>query len=425
MLPRQNPEEDAMTTVVRAGTLIDGTGSDPVRNATIVIEGNSIVAVNSNGDIPRDADVIDAAGMTVMPGMIDCHVHLTSNAQSLQQRLLTPYSLSVAEAFANARLSLEHGFTTLRDAGGTPRGVKMAIERGMFPGPRLRIATSALSQTGGHGDSTMFNGANLRVSTSELPNGVCDGIDGVRRATREMLRAGADQIKVMTSGGVMSPNDEPDATGFSPEEIAAIVYEARAAGKTVMSHAQATQGIRNAVLGGIRSIEHGIYLTEQVCDEMIERGTYLVATLVAPVWVIRRAEKDPGNVPPYALRKAKEVKEAHFNSFKMAVQKGVPIAMGTDTGVGPHGSNAEELALMVEAGMTPMQAIVATTRTAAECCTIGALTGTLEQGKRADLLVVDGDPLADISVLQNTERLALIMKDGETFKDLLSRRVPA
>ncbi|MGH2601498.1 MAG: amidohydrolase family protein, partial [Dehalococcoidia bacterium] len=214
-----------MTTVVRAGTLIDGSGADPVRNATIVIEGNTITAVNTNGDIPRDAEVIDAAGMTVMPGMIDCHVHLPSGAQSLQQRLLTPYSLSVAEALTNARISLEHGFTTLRDAGGTPRGVKMAIERGMFPGPRLRVAVGALSQTGGHGDSVMPNGANVRIGDPEHPNTVVDGVEAVRGATRELLRAGADQIKVHTSGGVMSVNDEPGATGFSPEEIAVIVYE--------------------------------------------------------------------------------------------------------------------------------------------------------------------------------------------------------
>ena len=414
-----------MTTVVRASTFIDGNGGEPLRNATVVIEGDTIRAVNANGDIPRDAEVIDAAGLTVMPGMIDCHVHLPFSAASMQERLMTPYSLQVAEALTHARITLEHGFTTVRDAGGTPRGVKMAIECGLFPGPRLRIAVGALSQTGGHGDSTMPNGANVRVGDPEHPNTVVDGIEEVRRATRELLRAGADQIKVHTSGGVMSPNDEPGATGFSPEEIATIVYEARAAGKTVMAHAQATQGIRNAVLGGIRSIEHGIYLTEEVCDEMIERGTYLVATLVAPVWVIRRAEKDPSNVPAYALRKATEVKEDHFKSFQLALQKGVRIAMGTDTGVGPHGTNAEELALMVEAGMTPMQAIVATTRTAAECCTIGNLTGTLEPGKRADLLVVDGDPLADIAILQDTEKLPVIMKDGQVFKDRLRERVPA
>lgn len=413
-----------MTTVVRGGTLIDGTGADPVRNATLVIEGDTIRSVGANGDVPRDAHVIDASGMTVMPGMIDCHVHLTSNADSIQQRLLTPYSLGIAQALANARLTLESGFTTVRDAGGTPRGVKMAIERGLFPGPRLRVAVGALSQTGGHGDAVMPNGANVRVGDPEHPNTVVDGVEAVRRATRELLRAGADQIKVHTSGGVMSVNDEPGATGFSPEEIAVIVYEARSAGRTVMAHAQATQGIKNAVLGGIASIEHGIYLTEEIADEMIRRGTYLVATLVAPLWVIRRAERDPSNVPPYALRKAQEVKDAHAASFRMAVAKGVPIAMGTDTGVGPHGTNAEELALMVEAGMTPMQAIVATTKTAAACCRLDHLTGTLEPGKRADLLVVDGDPLADITVLQNRDKLVLIMKDGAVFKDALRARVP-
>jgi imidazolonepropionase-like amidohydrolase len=413
-----------MTTAIRCGTLIDGTGADPVRGAVVLVEDGAITAINRDGDIPRGAEVIDAGERTVMPGMIDCHVHLTSMANSLQQRLLTPYSLSIAHALANAKLTLEGGFTSVRDAGGTPRGVKMAVDQGLFPGPRMMVAVGALSQTHGHGDSQMPNGANLRVPNPEQPWTVVDGVDEVRRATRELLRAGADQIKVHTSGGVMSPNDEPGATGLSPEEIAVIVYEARAAGKTVMAHAQATQGIKNAVLGGIASIEHGIFLDEETIDEMIARGTYLVATLVAPVWVIRRGESDPAAVPPYALRKAREVKEAHFASFRMAVEKGVKIAMGTDTGVGPHGTNAEELQLMVEGGMTPMDVIVATTRTAAECSRLGHLTGTLEPGKRADLLAVTGDPLADIALLQNRDNLALIMKDGTPFKNTLSERVP-
>ncbi|HZU75696.1 MAG TPA: amidohydrolase family protein, partial [Dehalococcoidia bacterium] len=357
-----------MTTAITGATLIDGTGRDPISGATILVEENRIAAAGCDVDVPRDATVLDAQGMTVMPGMIDCHVHLASTPKSLQQRLLTPYSFTIAEALANAKLTLESGFTTVRDAAGTPRGVKMAIEQGMFPGPRLRIAVSAISQTGGHGDSTMPSGVSMRVGDPEHPNTVVDGIEAVRKAAREVLRAGADQIKVHTSGGVLSPNDEPDATGLSPEEIAVIVYEAKAAGKYVMAHAQATQGIKNAVLGGIASIEHGIYLTEEIVDEMKRRGTYLVATLVAPLWVIRRAEREPGSVPPYAIRKAKEVLEAHHASFRLAREKGVRIAMGTDTGVGPHGSNAEELELMVQNGMTPMEAIIATTKTAAECC---------------------------------------------------------
>jgi imidazolonepropionase-like amidohydrolase len=326
-----------------------------------------------------------------------------------------PFSLLVGHALNHARVTLEAGFTSVRDAGGTPRGVRMAVDQGLFPGPRLRIAVSALSQTGGHGDSLMPNGANIRP-LSELPFTVVDGIEGVRRATREVLRAGADQVKVHTSGGVMSPNDEPGATGFAPDEIAAIVYEARAAGKTVMAHAQASQGIKNAVLGGIFSIEHGIYLDEEVIEEMKRRGTFLVPTLVAPLWVIRRAEKDPSSVPPYALRKAREVMADHQASFRLAVERGVRIAMGTDTGVGPHGSNAEELERMVEGGMTPMQAIVATTGVAAECARIAHLTGTLEVGKRADVLGVDGDPLTDIRVLQDKEKLPLIMRDGNVFR---------
>jgi imidazolonepropionase-like amidohydrolase len=334
-----------------------------------------------------------------------------------------PHSLTVAHALNHARITLEAGFTSVRDAAGTPRGVKMAIDRGMFPGPRLRIAVAALSQTGGHGDSTMPSGAITRIGDPEHPNWVVDGVEDVRKATREILRAGADQIKVHTSGGVMSPNDEPGATGFSPDEIAVIVYEARAAGKTVMAHAQAAQGIRNAVLGGIASIEHGIYLEDDVIEEMKRRGTYLVATLVAPVWVIRRSERDPGSVPPYAVRKSLEVKTAHHDSFKRAYAAGVPIAMGTDTGVGPHGSNAEELAFMVEAGMTPMEALVATTKTAAECSRVGHAVGTIEVGKFADLLLVDGDPLTDIAVLQNREKLALIMKGGIAHKNTLGARV--
>ena len=413
-----------MTTAVRCGTLIDGTGAEPVRGATLVLDGGAIVGVDPDGGVPRDAEVIDAEHLTVMPGMIDCHVHLGSSTWGVQERLLMPFSLIVAHALNHARATLEAGFTTVRDAAGTPRGVKLAIDQGLFPGPRLRIAVSALSQTGGHGDSVMPNGANIRP-VSELPFTVVDGVEGVRRATREVLRAGADQIKVHTSGGVMSPNDEPGATGFSPDEIAAIVYEARAAGKTVMAHAQATQGIKNAVLGGIQSIEHGIYLDEEVVEEMKRRGTFLVPTLVAPLWVVRRAEKDPASVPPYALRKAREVMADHQASFRLAVERGVRIAMGTDTGVGPHGTNAEELERMVEGGMTPMQAIVATTRTAAECARVAHLTGTLEVGKRADLLAVEGDPLDDISILQDTARLHVIMRDGVVFKNQTESRVVA
>jgi imidazolonepropionase-like amidohydrolase len=185
-----------------------------------------------------------------------------------------------------------------------------------------------------------------------------------------------------------------------------------------MSHAQAQQGIRNAVEAGIESIEHGIYLDEDTAELMKRKGTFLVATLVAPLWVKRRAERRPGSVPAYAVRKAEEVVGTHQKMFTMAAKMGVPIAMGTDTGVGEHGSNAEELAWMVKLGLTPMQAIVATTKTAAACARVGAVAGTLEGGKRADLIAVAGDPLADIAVLQKIEAITLVMRDGHTYKQL-------
>ncbi len=394
---------------VRAGAFIDGTGRDPRGATTIVIADGVIEHI---GDAPRGADVLDATHLTVLPGLIDCHVHLGISTFNVQDRLMTPPSLVTAQTLVNARETLSAGVTTVRDGGGTPRGVKMAVERGLFPGPRMRLSVGALSQTGGHGDQLMPMGVQLRTGDTERPLAIVDGVDNVRRGVRELLRAGADQIKVLTSGGVMSPSDEPTATGFAPDEIAAIVYEAHAAGKTVMAHAHATQGIKNAVSAGIESVEHGVYIDEEACAEMARRGTYLVPTLSGLPWTVRRAEQDPTSMPVYALRKARELIGLHQRAFRMALDMGVTIAMGTDTGIGPHGANAEELAFMVEAGMTPMQAIVASTRTAASCIGLGHLVGTLAPGMRADLIGVRGDPLVEPGLFRDRARVQLVMKDG-------------
>lgn len=408
---------------ILAGALIDGTGTDPRRNVTIDVVDGAIVAVRDGHHVPAGATVIDASSLTVMPGLVDSHVHLAMRPKGLEDRIQTPYSLGIAEALVHARETLDAGVTTVRDAGGAPRGVKMAIERGLFPGPRVRISVGALSQTGGHGDGLTMSGVQLRADhahpMAEHPWTVVDGVDEARRAVRQLVRAGADQIKLMTSGGVMSPGSDPGRIGFNRDEIAAIVAEARAAGRTTMSHAQATTGILNAVVCGVDSIEHGVFLTEEVCHEMVARGTYLVPTLVAPLWVLRRAERDPGSVPAWAVAKGRTVVKAHLESFRMAVAMGVPIAMGTDHGVGPHGTNAEELAVMVEGGMTPMQAIVASTSVAARCCRVDHLVGTVAPGMRADLLAIDGDPLADITVLQAHERLRLILADGRIHKSTI------
>jgi imidazolonepropionase-like amidohydrolase len=416
-----------MPTVIRSGTLIDGTGADPVRDASVVVDdGGRIIAAGAGIDAPRDAAVIDADGRTIMPGMIDAHVHFMARpGTTMQERVLTPPTLALFYAARHAGETLDAGFTSVRDASGSPQGFKMAVERGLIAGPRMKIAVTALSQSGGHGDSTMPAGVRMRFFAGgghEWPENVVDGPDEVRRAVRQILRSGADFIKLCSTGGVLSPADEPSHTQFTPEEIAVMVYEARAAGKTCMAHAQGTQGIRNAVEAGVESIEHGIWLDDAVIEEMKRRGTFLVPTLVAPVWVLRNAERAPGSVLPQAIRKTKEVMEDHRNSIARAIKAGVRIAMGTDSGVGEHGTNAEELERMCEAGMTPMQAIVATTRTAAECAHIDRDTGTIGPGKLADIVVVDGDPLADIRMLQQRGRLALIMRAGRAHRNTLGVR---
>ena len=415
-----------MTITIKGATLIDGTGADPVPDATVVIDGERIARVGTGIEPERDSDVIDAAGLTLMPGLIDCHVHLLFHPASLQERLLTPPSLQIFHGAANALATLDAGVTSVRDAGGTPQGFKMAIERGLIPGPRMKIAVAILSQSGGHGDAMMPSGVRARISWGpEFPNNIVDGPEEVRRAVRELLRAGADFIKLCSTGGVLSPADEPGHTQFSPAEIDVMVAEARAAGKTCMAHAQGNEGIKNAVTAGVESIEHGIYLDDEVIEDMKRRGTFLVPTLVAPMWVQRNAEQRPGSVLPQSLRKSQEVMEHHRANFTRAVKAGVRIAMGTDSGVGPHGYNAEELERMVIGVMTPMDAIVASTKTASECIHASQETGTVEAGKAADLLLVDGDPLADIKVLQDKARLALIMKAGAAHKDLVRQRAAA
>ncbi|HEU5440745.1 MAG TPA: amidohydrolase family protein [Ktedonobacterales bacterium] len=403
--------------------LIDGTGGEPIDDAMIVLDGDRIRAVGRQRDValPADATVIEASGMTVLPGLIDCHVHLAGQwGYDLLRRLMTQPSLSLLYAVPNARATVEAGITTVRDAGGTPAGVKLAIERGLFAGPRMRVAVSFLSQTGGHGDSFMPCCIDLGQSLpSDVPFGVVDGADQMRHKVREILRAGADWIKLCTSGGVLSPADSPESAQFTIEEIAVAVYEAAAQDKRCMAHAQSNRGIKNALEAGITSIEHGIYLDDEAIEMMLRRGVYLVPTLVAPQDVLDLAAAKPGLLPPYAIEKARQVMATHRASFRKAVEAGVKVAMGTDSGVGPHGGNARELALMAEHGMTPMQAIVASSRSAAELLRLDDQLGTLAAGKLADLLVVDGDPLKDVGLLAKPERLALVVKGGAAVRGRL------
>ncbi len=407
------------------GLLIDGTGKDPVPNATVLIDDDGRIAqVGQLDSRPANTEVIDVSGLTIMPGLIDCHVHLFVELKPMQELALVPPSLRVVQASVNAKATLDAGITAIRDTGGTPMGFKLAAQRGLIPAPRMKISVTILSQTGGHTDFLLPGGIRHPLLPSgyevEWPNGICDGVEEVRKTTRSVLRAGADFIKLCSTGGVLSPSDEPGSTQFTREEIAVMVYEAKAQGKTCAAHAQATEGIRNAVESGVESIEHGIFLDESVIAAMKERGTFLVPTLVAPLWGERRAEQEPGSVLPESLRKAREVQSDHVESFRLAVESGVRIAMGTDTGVGPHGTNLEELRLMVEHGMEPMGAIVAATKTASECLHMDDDIGTLELGKFADLLVVNGNPLDDIGLLEDKSNLLMILQGGRAHKDLLN-----
>jgi len=403
---------------IRGPRLIDGRGAEPLDDAVVLIEGNKIVKVGQSRkvEVPPEAEVLDATGKTVLPGLIDAHVHMMMTEFDVQRMLTTPLSFTFYEAIQNMRATLEAGVTTVRDAGGADLGVKLAVERGLIAGPRMVISVGALSQTGGHGDDYWPVGMEIQIYYPGSPRLICDGPVEARRATRMAIRAGADVIKICSSGGVLSPTTEPDVAQFRMDELQAIVKEAHAAHKRVMSHAQSKAGIMNALKAGVESIEHGIYVDEECIELMLAQGTYLVPTLYAPVAVLEVAERT-GRMPEYGLRKTRQVIEVHGENVARAAAAGVKIAMGTDSGIDGHGSNARELTQLTQVGLSPMQAIVASTKTAAECLAMGDKIGTLEPEKLADVLIVNGDPVADIKVLEDKSRIEVVIKDGQIVVD--------
>lgn len=405
------------------GTLIDGNGGAPVRDGAVLVQNNRIRAAGCKADIPLPADpvtMIDAGGGWILPGLIDTHVHLMLEGINIPQLLTTPFSLRFFHALDHMRRTLDAGITTVRDAGGADLGVKQAQEAGLIAGPRMQISITALSTTGGHGDGWMPSGMALEIFPPYpgMPVNTCDGVEEVRRKVREVLRAGAEVIKVCATGGVLSPTDHPEFTQFSEAELRVMVEEgAYRRGIKVMAHAQGAEGIKNAVRAGIHSIEHGIYLDDEAIDLMLAHGTYLVPTLLAPLSVVEQAESK-GNMPEYGVRKARETIEIHSESIERAYRAGVAIAMGTDAGVMPHGTNLRELGLMCQIGMSPMEALVATTQTAAACLGWQDQVGTLEPGKLADVIITKTDPLSHIRSLENTANIVLVMQDGRMVKDI-------
>jgi imidazolonepropionase-like amidohydrolase len=409
-------------TLVRNGVLIDGTGNPPIQDAAVLIEDNQVRGIGPANRIKLPAAEIveiDAGGGHILPGFFDTHVHLLLEGVNMVRDMQAPFSTRFYNSVNFMQRTIEAGVTSVRDAGGADAGVKQSVESGAVVGPRMQISISVLTITGGHGDGWMLSGNEWELFPGYpgFPHGRVDGEQHVRQKVRQVLRAGAEVIKICATGGVLSPTDHPEFIQFSPEELRTTVEEADfRRGIKVMAHAQGAEGIKNAVRAGIHSIEHGIYLDNEAIDLMLEHNTYLVPTPLAPIGVLEAGEE--GGMPDYGIRKAREVTEIHSESIARAHKAGVKIAMGTDSGVTPHGQNLRELGLMVDIGMSPMEALVASTKTAAECLGWDDRLGTLEPGKFADLLITKTDPLADIRTLENVANITLVMKDGKVLKDI-------
>ena len=392
--------------LLHGGHVFDGTGSPPGRADVVIADGRIVdVGPGLDGDV-----VVDVAGATILPGFFDCHVHVTVSGVDLMDRLSRPFSYQFYAAARNLEATLATGVTTVRDAGGADLGIQQAVAEGLVPGPHLLLAVNIVGQTGGHTNGWFPSGFDLPIILPHpgRPAATADGVDELRKVVRSLLRAGADVIKICTTGGVLSPRDDPTHTQFSPAEIEVVVAEAAAAGRVVMAHAQGTAGIKNAVRAGVRSIEHGIYLDEEAIDLMLAHETWLVPTLVAPRAVLAAAAAG-ASLPQTVVAKAREVAEAHVESVRAAVTAGVNLAMGTDSGVGPHGHNLDELMLMQECGMTPAQVLAAATSSAARLCGLQDRTGRVAPGLAADLVVVEGDAL-ELPGLR--ERIRQVWQDG-------------
>lgn len=389
-------------TVFRGGTLFDA-ASLAARAADVAVEDGWIVAV---GDGLDGDEEVDCTGRGILPGLFDCHVHLTMSSTDLFHIAQEPFSLQFYEGALNMAKTLASGVTTVRDAAGADLGMRVAQERGMIPGPRMQVSLNMLSQTGGHGDpwwpSTCV--MDLLPAHPGRPPVVVDGPEEIRHKIRELVRAGADVIKVATSGGLVSSGAGPKIAHYRDDEITMMVDEAAAAGLHVMAHANA-DGAKAAVRNGVRSIEHGQHLDDETLAMMAERGTWLVPTLSSGLG-LRRAIEAGAQYPDHVLGK---IEQPGGTSVRRAVQAGVRIAMGTDAPLYPHGANLTELRLLVDEGLTPAQALHAATLSAAELMGLESTLGSLEPGKRADLVVVDGDPL-DIDGLG--DRIRTVYQDG-------------
>ena len=400
--------------VLKAAHLFDAVSGDITDGGMVVVRGGRIEAVGSGIQVPAGARVIDLGDATLLPGFIDSHVHMSAEMSDNwykdfyndMQRFPTEQTLYGA---LYAQRTLDAGFTTVRDVGSDDYialGLRNAIDAGVTRGPHMLIANYSIGSTGGHADQAPF--PPQLVAPAGPIQGVCNGPEECRAAVRYQIKYGADVIKFMPSGGVLSLSDPVDVPELTQEEMNAIVSEAHAWHRRVAAHCHGDLAAKMAIMAGVDSIEHGTFLEDDTLREMKKQGVYLVPTLFAGAWVGLKAD----NYPPAIAAKARAAAAQMQAMFQRAVKIGVPIAFGTDSGVEPHGRDAEEFALMTKNGMSPAQALLAATAKAADLLGIAAETGTLETGKAADIVAVPGNPLDDITA---TERPLFVMKDGSIY----------
>ena len=403
---------------ITGATLIDGNGGATLPDAIVLIEGSDIVNVGDarSVPIPDGAEVIEAPGMTLMPGLIDTHDHLASFSYEIASRwgITEPRSTRHLRIASVLSQTLESGYTTVRDAGGLDAGFSMAVDEGLVPGPRLLVALGFITPTGGMGDRVSPLGYRPpEGEDSGLPWGVADGPEAMRAKVREMVGAGATVIKTATTGGASSAAGlGPKNVLFERAELEALVDEAHKRDRRVMCHALGGEGLRMAIEVGVDSIEHGTYLDEdpQLLEMMADKGICFTPTFGVYTFHLTRGT-------PHGRARTLELREHHVKSLQMALECGVTVTAGTDEGGWEHGNNAHELSCLVEAGMTPMQAIVAATSDAAACVGLGHEIGSVEPGKKADIILVDGNPIEDVTMLERGKAVRYVMKNGVTCLD--------
>ncbi|MFE4539336.1 amidohydrolase family protein [Streptomyces scopuliridis] len=414
-----------MTTRYHNTVLIDGTGAAPVLDAVLDVDDGLIAYAGPAATAPPlasashapasatgSATAVDLGGRTLLPGFFDCHAHLCMTPRrALFAGLTADPTVETFEIAARLRATLHAGVTSLRDLGGIPAGYRSAIEGGLIEGPRLQVAVKVISHTGGHADCSLPSGIDAASHLGEI----ADTPDEARIAARRMLRAGADVVKVCATGGMGSPHDDPDDEGLTVEELRAVVDEAaRHRGKPVAVHAQGTAGIRNALHAGVASVEHGYGMTDELCDLALEKGTFLVPTLSTVFTPL-----DPATMTEYHFQKKNRWAGISKENIAHAIARGVPIALGTDAGVVPHARNLLELGHLVGLGMSPLASITAGTLNAARLLGVDDRLGSLEAGKTADFVVVDGDPLQDIGALGRPDAIVFVAQGGVERKNLL------